>query len=96
MNFKKPEENAQVRVTPEMMKEFKTLECDCGGKIFRSGLIFKKVSQFVSPSGKEELYPIEVIICEKCGKVPSEFNLHDMLPEDILAKEEKEDLDVKL
>lgn len=94
MEFNKTEkENPEVRVTPEMMKNFPTIECDCGGKIFHSALVFKKISQFVSPSGKEELYPIEVLICEECGKVPTQFNLHEMLPEDILAKkpEKKEE-----
>ncbi len=27
----------------------------------------------MSPSGKEELLPAEIIICKKCGKVPKFF-----------------------
>lgn len=84
---KNPE--AQVKVTPEMMKNFKTLTCDCGGMLFESGVVFKKISAIVSPSGQEELYPLEVLICKKCGKVPNELNLHDMLPEEVLAKKEE-------
>jgi hypothetical protein len=79
-------EKTGINITPETMKKFPSLECDCGGKLFHSGLVFKKISQFVSPSGKEELYPLEVLICNKCGKVPNELNMYDMLPEDVLAK----------
>ena len=81
--------NAQVKITPDMIKNFKTFECVCGGKMFRSGLIFKKISSLVSPTGKAELYPIEVVICEKCGKVPTEFNVYDMLPDELLTEKPK-------
>jgi len=63
----------------------KTFECDCGGKIFRQGVVFKRISALLAESGKEELYTIEVVICEKCGKVPSEFNRKEMLPPEVLA-----------
>jgi hypothetical protein len=79
---------AQIKVTPEMMKSFKTLTCDCGGQLFKTGMVFKKISQLISPTGKEELYPMEVIICQSCGKVPTEWNdnLNNMLPNEVLAK----------
>ena len=76
----------KVSITPEMIKSFKTVTCDCGGQLFQSGLVVKKVSSIISPTGKEETYPLEVLICMNCHKVPNEINVMNMLPESILAK----------
>jgi len=78
--------NTGVKITAEMMRDFKTLNCDCGGLIFETGVIFKQISPLLSPSGKEEAYPIEVFVCKACKKVPSRFNMGDILPEGVLAK----------
>ena len=86
MEFKERNPETKIRVTPEMMKGFKTLTCECGGIIFESAMIFKKISALVTPTGKEELYPVEILVCKKCGKVPSELNVAEMLPEEIIAK----------
>jgi len=82
---------AKVQITPEMMKAFKTVMCDCGGMLFEPGLVLKKVSPLIAPTGKEELTPIEVLICKKCGKVPNELNLHGILPEQVLAQKISEE-----
>lgn len=76
----------KVNITSDMMKGFKTITCACGGMIFEEGIILKKISSFVSPSGKEELYPLEVLVCKKCGKVPKELNVGDMLPDEVIAQ----------
>jgi hypothetical protein len=81
----------RIPITPEIIKQSKTIRCDCGGILFRGGLVFKKISQFVSPTGKEELFPIEVIVCEKCGLVPSDFNTHKIIPEEIVSKPPKQE-----
>jgi len=75
----------KVNITPDMMKGFKTLTCDCGGQLFHSGIVIKKISAFVAPSGKEEMYPLEVLICESCGKVPNETDVMNIFPESVLA-----------
>lgn len=79
-------ENPKIKLTPEIIKQSKTLVCDCGGMLFEGGLVIKKISQFISPTGKEEMFPMEVLICKKCGKVPAELNSENMLPEEVLAK----------
>jgi len=76
----------QIKITTEMMKNFKTIACDCGGILFESGLIFKKISALLSPSGKEEIYPHEVLIYKTCGKVPAELDMSGFLPEEVKAK----------
>lgn len=45
-------------------------ECECGGKIFEPRLMFKRISPIVSPSGQEEMVPIETFICATCSKIP--------------------------
>jgi hypothetical protein len=45
-------------------------ECCGEPQMFETYYMFKKVSALISPTGKEEHIPIEVIVCKKCGKVP--------------------------
>ena len=49
------------------------LECNGGNKLFETKVLFKKVSALISPSGREEHVPLEVVICTQCGKVPKFF-----------------------
>jgi len=73
------------QITPTMLRSSKNIECDCGGLIFSEKLFFKKISAILSPSGKEEVAPMPIIVCEKCGKVPSAFDTQNILPEEIRA-----------
>ena len=77
---------AGPRITPEMLKMSKNVECSCGGMIFRQSLIFKKISAILSPSGKEEILPIDVMVCEKCNKVNRTLLQYDILPEEIMER----------
>jgi hypothetical protein len=49
------------------------VKCEAGNLLWDSSMLFKKLSSLMSPSGKEELLPAEVIICKRCGKVPRFF-----------------------
>jgi len=49
------------------------VECSEGNKVFDKRMLFKRLSPLVSPTGNEEMIPLEVIICSKCGKVPKFF-----------------------
>jgi hypothetical protein len=62
------------------------IKCDCGGHIFRQGVMFKKLSQFESPSLREEQIPVDIAVCEACGKIPSfvSSKIKD-IPENLLA-----------
>ncbi len=81
-------EKPKIKITPELIKNQKTLTCDCGGMIFQSATIIKKISPIISPTGQEEMFPLEVVICTKCGKVPNELNTEKMLPDEVLAEKE--------
>ncbi len=74
-----------MRISIDKIKDAKIVNCSCGGVMFSEKTMFKRLSAFISPSGKEELYPLQVIICDKCGKVPAELNPYDMVPEEYVA-----------
>ena len=79
-------ENTRIKITPEIMKSQKTITCSCGGMVFIPGFVFKKLSPLISPTGEETLYPIEAMICQKCGKIPEEFDTNKILPNEVLIK----------
>ena len=78
--------NDAAKLTADKIRTSKQVECDCGGVMFTEKMMFKKISPIISPTGKEELYPMQVIVCDSCGKVPSEFNLYNFVPEMYVAK----------
>ena len=47
------------------------VSCEQDNKLFEPKLLFKRVSPLISPTGKEEFVPVEVMICAKCGKIPT-------------------------
>lgn len=79
-----------MRVSLDMVKDAKMVLCDCGGAVFTEKMMFKKLSALISPTGKEELYPLNVIVCDACGKVPTTLNPYDMIPKEFLATKKEE------
>jgi len=73
------------QITPEMLRSSKNIVCECGGLLFSEKLFFKKISAIISPSGKEEIAPMPVIVCEKCHKVPGAFDTQNILPAEVKA-----------
>lgn len=60
----------------------------CGSKVFKEGLILKSVSALVSPTGKAEIYPIPVYVCNECGTIPNEF-MEKSAAKQILGEEQQ-------
>lgn len=62
------------------------VSCSCGGMIFDSAVMVKKVSPLLSPTGKEEIIPADMIICRSCGKIP-EFYAKKIkgIPEELIS-----------
>ena len=85
MDPRNPLQAPQIKITAEMMKNFKTVTCDCGGMIFEQGVVFKKISALVSPTGREETHALEVMVCRACGKVPTELDHSNILPDEVKA-----------
>jgi hypothetical protein len=77
-----PSQNIDINTIP-------WLSCKCGSVFFESTVMVKKVSQLISPTGREEIVPVDMIICRSCGKVPGFFASRvPSLPEEMIAKNE--------
>jgi hypothetical protein len=76
-------EQPQLRISPEQISNSPTVECECGSKMFEEGMLFKKLSPLISPTGREEVFPIQIIVCKKCGKVPAIFDREGIVPDDL-------------
>jgi hypothetical protein len=47
----------------------------------------KKVSSLLSPTGKEEIVPADVIICKSCNKIPAFYAKRVKgLPADLISE----------
>lgn len=75
-----------MRVTKKMILDSPTFKCECGGMIFQEGIFFKKISPLISPTAKEEIVPINLVFCTKCGLVPRELDKENELPEELKTK----------
>lgn len=78
--------NQPPRISADMIKNAKVVECDCGGKLFSEKVILKKILSFVSPTGKDEIFPMNLLVCEKCGLVPKELDPENVIPEEFKTK----------
>jgi hypothetical protein len=62
------------------------ITCECGSHLFRSSIMLKKISQFESPTMREEQIPIDVVVCENCGKIPEFITTRIKgIPQELLA-----------
>jgi hypothetical protein len=60
-------------------------ECECGGMMFTTSMMFKKLSALMSPTGKNELVPLEVAVCTSCGKIPEFSQTTKDIPQSMRA-----------
>ena len=75
----------KVTITPEIIQNSPTIKCECGGMVFTEKLVFKKMSALLSPSGQEEMFPLNAMVCDSCHKVPSIFDPNNMFPPELKA-----------
>jgi hypothetical protein len=75
--------NEQLRITPEIIKNAPFIECECGSVLFTERILFKKISALISPTNAEELYPMPVIVCDKCGKAHPKTDPLNMVPDNL-------------
>ena len=45
----------------------------CGNKIFTECVVLKKISPILSGAPTEQMFPIPVYVCAKCGEIPEEY-----------------------
>ena len=79
----------QVKIDPSLVRSSKMILCDCGGAMFTPKMMLKKISPIVSPTGKEEVFPLNILVCDACGLVPNELNPENMIPKEYLAVKKK-------
>ncbi len=66
---KPPQTNINVK-----LEDLSDVKCDeCESQDFRPVMMMKRLSPLVSPSGKEQLVPIQVFRCDDCGHVNEVF-----------------------
>ena len=52
------------------LSQAETMKCEyCGNYVFIKGTVLKRLSPLVSPTGQEEIVPIEIYSCGNCGEV---------------------------
>ena len=68
-----PGKDGQVQQTIDV-SQTTPVKCEsCENQTFKQTLVIRKLSALVSPNGQEQIIPIGVFACEKCGHVNSEF-----------------------
>ena len=52
-------------------RDYKTVKCSkCGGIIFRGGMVLKEIpGSAVGRAGEPIIYPLQVLVCDKCGEI---------------------------
>ena len=64
---KQKQKPQQVKVA---LGQADTIKCkSCGNYLFIQSFVLKKLSPLVSPTGQEEMIPIQVFSCGNCGAV---------------------------
>jgi hypothetical protein len=72
-----------LRIDPRTLPWF---TCSEGVQVFEPSFLFKRISPIISPTGKEELYPAEIIVCKNCNKVPKAiWNKYPDFPDELKA-----------
>lgn len=66
------------------LSEIPWIKCEEGNMMWETSMLFKRISPIMSPSGKEELVPAELVTCKQCGKVPKFFfDMAKGIPEEL-------------
>tara|TARA_Y100000310_G_C20621710_1_gene783687 strand:+ start:539 stop:787 length:249 start_codon:yes stop_codon:yes gene_type:complete len=64
-----PQQHAQVDLTHAT-----DIVCDgCQNTVFQLGCFIKRLSEVVSPTGKEMIVPVQTLQCTSCGHINEEF-----------------------
>lgn len=82
-------ENQQIKINP---RDLKWLDCGCDkhATLFQEVVMFKHLPKLMSPSGKEEIIPVDVVICKTCGKIPQFYaNKIQDLPINLISESTK-------
>jgi hypothetical protein len=68
-NFQHPDSQSQPELSINP-RDLPWVGCEKGIQAFESAMVFKRLSPLLSPTGKEEMIPAEIVLCRTCGKAP--------------------------
>ena len=74
--------------TAQLLFNAPNIVCECGNKTFVSKSILKRLSSLYTGTGKDEVVDVPVWVCDKCGKIPTEFMKNEDFKRLIGEKEE--------
>ena len=64
-----PQTNINIK-----LDDLTSVKCDgCEGECFRPVVLIKRLSPLVSPTGKEQVIPIQIFRCDDCGHINEVF-----------------------
>lgn len=61
------EQPKQQQINVDISQAEDVLCPQCGQPYFMEGMRIKKLSRFLSPTGKEEMINMQVLLCMSCG-----------------------------
>ena len=64
-----PQTNVNIKL--DDLTDIKCNECE--SEYFRSVMLMKRLSPLVSPTGREQIVPIQIFRCDDCGHVNEVF-----------------------
>jgi hypothetical protein len=90
MNFENITGGKEGNIAPRLdVDSLPWVECSCGGRLFDSAVMVKRVSPLLSPTAKEEIIPADIIICRTCGKIPDFYAKKIKgIPQDLISTSE--------
>lgn len=76
--------NSGPAVSRKDIIDSENVVCSCGSKTFKEAIVLKRVSGIVL--GEKTVIPLNVIVCDKCGKL-APFIAEDPAMKNIFGKE---------
>jgi len=61
------DKNSEVYIN-SLIEKGTRKKCSCGSEYFDTATVQVEISAFSSPTGKDEILLVGVLVCKKCGK----------------------------
>jgi len=61
-------ENQQINVNLAEAEDLTCVNEECGCPVFEQAYMIKRISALQSPTGREEIVPVPIMLCKACGQ----------------------------
>jgi len=68
------QQGPKIDITKTVPMKCDTVDCD--SDMFMSAMKFRKVPKLLAGTPEDQIIPVQVFFCTKCGQVPKEFDLN--------------------